>query len=375
MSHEARPRSPRYFTDRHPELEALLDSYLAEMRKGVSEFEGEVEALVLAGGYGRGEGGVFVGEDGRERLYNDLEFYLFTRCNPSAALRHWVHETEQSGSRRLELDVEIRVTPAAGLRRTLPSMFFYDLYWGHRVIFGAEEMVREAIPMGVREASAIPLHEASRLLFNRGSGLLFSAARLSGVDSRQEAGFIQRNHAKLMLAMGDAWLTAKRSYHWSAAERGRILKSHSLDLSCGVEIQRLHEEGVRFKFHPRHDLPMDKLQEQQAKLLPLWRDLFLWIESRRLETRFISLQDYSEYGKRVLPEISMIKSFLCHSRDVVRHRGSVPRWRDYPRGTLQRALAAVLSREALDLEKGAEVLSVPMAEFYDAYRMWWSRYN
>src|SRR3954469_11158903 len=38
------------------------------------------QALVLGGGYGRGQGGVFNSGNG-ERLYNDIEFYVFLRGN------------------------------------------------------------------------------------------------------------------------------------------------------------------------------------------------------------------------------------------------------------------------------------------------------
>ena len=66
-----------YFPGDEPGLVARLDGYLAGLgaRLGAAPFARGVKALVLAGGYGRGEGGVFRETAGRPaQLYNDLEF-------------------------------------------------------------------------------------------------------------------------------------------------------------------------------------------------------------------------------------------------------------------------------------------------------------
>ncbi len=366
----------RYFPASHPELSAALDLFMANARHQLGALGG-VEAFVLAGGYGRGEGGVLVGDDGREHLYNDLEFYLFTKGIPTAALRHGVHQIEREGSRALELEVEIRMLPSRALRRAVPSMFFYDLFWGHRVVYGPEDFVRRFTPDAVRDEDRIPLHEATRLLFNRGSGLLFAAAKLGGIDPDRDIRFIQRNHAKLKLALGDAWLAAHGEYHWSCVERNRRLKKHAITLPNGAVIQGFHDEGVQFKLHPAHPMLDDAtLRAQQQRLVALWTELFLWLEGKRLQTSFSTLSSYVHYAGRVLPEMSLLKAVLCHLRDILRYRGFVPRWRDYPRATLQRALAGALaSQDMLDGEGGAGVLSVSTSSFLAEYRRWWSRYH
>ena len=66
-------------------------------------------------------------------------------------------------------------------------------------------------------------HEAARLLFNRGSGLLFSFSALRAGDDRTRNGFVERNHAKLRMALGDAVLAVNGRYHFSCLERQRRL--------------------------------------------------------------------------------------------------------------------------------------------------------
>src|SRR5438105_13305058 len=70
----------RFTLDGSDELEALLRQLCTHISERVARLvpEGKLEALVLGGGYGRGEGGVLTTDAG-ERPYNDLEFYIFLR--------------------------------------------------------------------------------------------------------------------------------------------------------------------------------------------------------------------------------------------------------------------------------------------------------
>src|SRR6476646_5706402 len=72
----------RFTKNGSPELEKRLADTCGRI---VSEIltllsRARLEALVLGGGYGRGEGGVLRTEAG-DRPYNDLEFYVFVRGN------------------------------------------------------------------------------------------------------------------------------------------------------------------------------------------------------------------------------------------------------------------------------------------------------
>ena len=65
-----------YFLENEPALAERLDDFLGKLaeRLAAPPAASAVAALVLSGGYGRGEGGVFRGLDGVAALYNDLEF-------------------------------------------------------------------------------------------------------------------------------------------------------------------------------------------------------------------------------------------------------------------------------------------------------------
>src|SRR6266571_2140097 len=75
-------RTPRFTVDGSVELERQLARICKSVLAGVqSVVPGEkLEAILLGGGYGRGEGGVLKTESD-DRPYNDLEFYVCLRGN------------------------------------------------------------------------------------------------------------------------------------------------------------------------------------------------------------------------------------------------------------------------------------------------------
>ena len=219
--------APRRFTvDGDAALEERLGRLCEQVGTEVRALipAAELDGLILAGGYGRGEGGVLRAKDG-DLPYNDLEFYVFARGNAILAERKFrtpLHALGVRLSPAAGLDVEFKVLTLAKLRAAGPSMFFYDLLAGHRWVMG-----HDALLAGCEHhlaAQNLPLHEATRLLMNRGSGLLFSAERLRRERfGPEEADFLGRNLAKLQLALGDVVLAARGQYHWSCRQRHQRL--------------------------------------------------------------------------------------------------------------------------------------------------------
>ena len=100
----------RFTIDGSPELEARLDRWCADFARDVLSVipERELEAIVLGGGYGRGEGGVWRTTDG-EQAYNDLEFYFFVRGPLLLRERQFkkrVHEVTHAWSEKTWLPAE-----------------------------------------------------------------------------------------------------------------------------------------------------------------------------------------------------------------------------------------------------------------------------
>jgi hypothetical protein len=259
--------------------------------------ENRLEALVLGGGYGRGEGGVLKTPEG-DRPYNDLEFYVCLRGH--RFVNRWqfdraLHQLAGRLSPVAGVPLEFHIISLDYLRRSPVTMFYYDLLQGHRWIRGQERGFRGCEHHS--DATRIPLSEGTRLLMNRVSGLLFAEQHLASRPfTPDDADFVGRNLAKAQLAFGDAVLTVFRQYHWSCLERHqRLRRLAELDTwPWRDEVCRHHAEGVEFKLHPRREKPdQTALAARHAEIRDLGLRIWLWLENRRLGRSYESARDYA----------------------------------------------------------------------------------
>lgn len=310
----AQSRTWRFTVDGGEALESKLlqicEEVVAAVRRSVSGRR--LEAVVLAGGYGRGEGGVLQ-ESAGEEAYNDLDFYVFLRGNGMLnQFRHGsqLHTLGREISDNLSLDVELKLDSVKALRRRAVSMFSYDLIARHRLLFGDHQVFDGCEKHG--KAENIPSSEATRLLLNRCSGLLLVKEILfkqlpgsqAGIDAEnvarsltlQQTDFIRRNLEKLKLALGDAFLAALGQYHWSCLVRRSRLEHYAptYGLPWLSVVQRLHSTGVEFKLHPyRSAESAEVLAREFHQLSDHALQMWLWLEGRRLNRTFLNAADYA----------------------------------------------------------------------------------
>src|SRR5471032_2647908 len=133
----ARPR--RFTLDGDDALERHLERTCTRVLSGIRGLvpAEKLEAVLLGGGYGRGEGGV-LRSLAADRPYNDLEFYV--------AIKGRRHVNEFRYHRRLEVlgeilthladaEIEFKITSLAELAAQPVSMFSYDLLARHRLLW------------------------------------------------------------------------------------------------------------------------------------------------------------------------------------------------------------------------------------------------
>ncbi|HEY3853994.1 MAG TPA: hypothetical protein VGO67_06345 [Verrucomicrobiae bacterium] len=340
--------SDPFTIDGTAELEASLHGICETVRREVSTIvpQKKLAAIVLGGGYGRGEGGVLKTEAG-DAPYNDLEFYIFLKGN-----RLWhdykfgkdLHDLGHQLSTDAGLSVEFKIDCVDRWRSGPVSMFSYDLVSGHRMVSGDEGIFSGCEHH--RESNAIPLAEASRLLFNRCAGLLLVREILrKPVPTEEDADFAVRNMAKVQLALGDVVLTAFGKYHWSVLERNRRLakfvppeRPHWLP-----EVQSQYSHGVAFKLHPRRSTKLEPTFETEyLRLVDLAKEVWLWLESRRLNEKFLTASDYALGAMDKWPGTAAWRNFCLTVKTfgpkaaVATHSGR------YPRARLFNALTLLL---------------------------------
>ena len=379
----------RFTLDGTAELEQHLESVCAEVSDEVRALipPSKLDGLLLGGGYGRGEGGV-LRTDSDDQPYNDLEFYVFVRGNAVFAERKYravLHEVGQRLSPAAELEVEFKVLTLDKLRRAAPSMFFYDLVTGHRSLIGDDSLMAGCEHH--RSASDIPLHEATRLLMNRCSGLLFSAERLRRVQfGPEESDFVGRNLAKAQLALGDVLLAAAGQYHWSCRVRHeRLLRLDDFGKEPGHEgICRHHAAGVAFKLHPvRSTASRKTLARQHTELSTLAKQLWLWLENRRLGTVFSSSREYALSTTDKCPETSALHNRLVNARTFGPAAALWSGGARYPRQRLFHALCLLLWEKNIladaslpqRLHRELNTRATDFGGLVAAYEQLWHRFN
>ena len=276
-----------------------------------------LQALWLGGGYGRGEGGV-LRLPGGDWPYNDLEFYVCLRGNRFLNGRRFgppLRALAEAMGPAAGLDIEFQIISLAQLRQSKPSMFYYDLVAGHRLLAGPERLLETCSRHS--DPRHLPLAEATRLLLNRSTGLVFARQRLSRNPLRaDDADFIARNIAKAQLALGDAVLTFFGSYHWSCLERHRRLLAlpQSKATPWFQELRDHHAAGVEFKLHPRQSLPnAETLSRDYQRVASFTLPIWLWVESRRLGKEFRSAGEYVASPLDKWPETSAWRNRLLNA--------------------------------------------------------------
>lgn len=348
---ESDPRISRrenFTLDGSPELEAHLARTCAKIAAGLRGLlpRRKLEAVLLGGGYGRGEGGVLRTPEG-DRPYNDLEFYVCLRG--SRLLNEKLHGralhvlgeilTPQAG-----IEVEFKIASLRELAARPVSMFSYDLVSGHRWLIGREEMLARCAHH--RDPGQIPIHEATRLLMNRCSGLLFARERLERrVFTPGDADFTRRNVAKAQLALGDAVLVCYGQYHRSVAERhARLARIAELEnVSWLDDVLEHHAAGVEFKLHPeRSAAARDALAPLHADVTRLAFVVWRWIEKRRLGAAFLAPPDYVRLRANKCPESSRLRNVLLNLKVLGPLGCFSPRTFRHPRERILHALTLLL---------------------------------
>ena len=380
-----RNEASRFTLDGSDALEARLQHTCELVLAGVQALipTNRLDGLLLGGGYGRGEGGVLRTPDG-DSPYNDLEFYVFVRGHAVLAerrFRHALHELGEKLSPAAGLEVEFKVLTLDKLRKSPPSMFYYDLVMGHRWCLGDDTLLPNCEQH--RDASRIPLHEATRLLMNRCSGLLFALARLTGpAFTAGDADFVGRNLAKAQLAFGDVLLAAQGRYHWSCRERQQRLEQLDFSpLPWAAPLKIHHAAGVEFKLHPtRSTETQTALAARHQELSTLGNQLWLWLEGKRLGRSFASAREYGVSGVNKCPETPPWRSRLVNLRAF--GAGGLACGR-YPRERLLQALPLLLwERNTLTdpvllgmIQSGLRTPATDLAGLVAAYGRIWERFN
>lgn len=259
-------QNDKHFTGiKDPEIERLLQDVIQQTAVDISEVAPQfLEAVILGGGYGRGEGGVCQ-DTGKPMLYNDIDFFVVTK-NATASQKRELAAIFEPISKKLEkkLQIDVDFSPAKNeneLGKMTGTLMFQELKHGHILVYGNESVLEKI--EAIKEEN-LPFMEAIRLLMNRGIGLIFAAEKIA--QHSEDTGFIARNINKAILGCGDAMLLANGKYKWKLEDRILAVEQLQCPLS---DLSQAYAKASYFKYHPTKNIPQD-VQMHWKSIRNLW---------------------------------------------------------------------------------------------------------
>ncbi len=318
-----------YTAEDDPGIDNAVQDVLDMITEAILNLMGKhVRAIVLMGGYGRGEGGVYRNSKGYS-LVNDFDLAVFVE-------KKFRNVKKEFSSKLKELSVELQ-PKCKGIKqidlditnswhyRFVPNLLnYYEIRNGHKVIYGEIDLSRI---MPDFKPERMPLYDGTIYFYSRGSGLLLPAIYfLTGNLDRSK---IRENFLielqKACQAMGDATLLIANEYHYSYQER--LLRFEKLESnnnpiphSLLEVISPLYRWGVERKLKPSFDWTgNDRMIKKWFEVRSAFSEFFLWFESTRLGNKFESWLDYSNYIDTKGPKAPfdvMIWTHLKYLRDI-----------------------------------------------------------
>jgi len=293
----------KYTPENHEGIDAVIDAGLQRViavALAVPESVGIV-AVILGGGYGRGEGGVFIGSDGQPRPYNDFDLFVLTdglsrvrRKRLDSALREAMEPLNKELGLHVDFGPAVERSALSGLPFT---MMWQELKKGHQVLYGPRDALA-ALPE--RDMSALPLEEGAKLLLNRGTGLWLAKDKLdAGLPYADDDDFAVRNIWKAVLACGDSWLIARGLYSDKLEERQQRLILH-LPAEPIAGLEEWYRRAVEFKLHPT--IPV------AADIVALWPPVLELFHGCYLDF-------FRRFYRRPIPDMRALQLLIYH-RDL-----------------------------------------------------------
>ncbi len=279
-----------------PAFNERLDVQLQALAHDVQALLGDnLVALLLGGGYGRGEGGV-VWRGGREHPYNDVDLVLVVRRRTGVPTAELAHLGERYGKEMgLEVDFSRPLTMAT-VRELPHTLRWYELVNGHRVLAGPQNLFTDHVP--ACSHSPLPASEAVALLLNRGAGLLWAMRVERDVAQPPDSDFVRRNYYKCLLALGDALLIAHGRYvprYRGRERRFTALVAENSEIAAW-QLLEPYRQALTFKLTPGA-LPEEPFGIARLdELADAWGQVLLHVERRRTGKCWGTVDEYARWS-------------------------------------------------------------------------------
>jgi predicted nucleotidyltransferase len=229
-----------------------------------------VRAILLAGSYGRGEGGLNVVE-GTTKPANDYDVVVIAEEATELEV-----ETQTLVSTLEVPTLDLEVVSSSEIAAMEPSMFHYDLRYGSTILYGDNSIYEEMPEFNPTDVTA---EDGYRLVTNRMAGLL------GGLVNRHDEEYVETQRRKLRLSWFDALLLGVGRYECSYEKKRDV--AHSLladrsfkDSTESARVLKLADEAYEYKFEKVGNAPklsadiQTEVKLSTAVLIPLLEEMF-----------------------------------------------------------------------------------------------------
>jgi hypothetical protein len=297
----------RYTAQDDPRIDAKVEADLDVIQREILNLlNGHAKAILLTGGFGRGEGSVDLSVGG-VRILNDYDLAILLEAS-----NHWhylrlfrrYHQALQTLAEHLAKQlgmkqVDLMLRPYSYFTGHPPLRIEnYEVKHGHRLLHGRADPC-DLMPDWRPED--IPWFEGTWLFRNRGLGLLIAAAYFNetGQVAQRDRENLVIECIKAQLAMGDAVLLLNRRYHHSYAERARRICSLPwADVPDGEALRQHYSEALEQKLRPDFGrLDTRDVRVWWSEITRLFDRIFRYFESQRLGAHFADWLEYEQLEK------------------------------------------------------------------------------
>lgn len=247
-------------------LSLVLDNIAKNIKQRIDE--NLYEAVILIGGYGRGEGGV-VTIDNEEFPHNNFDFLVISKTiskDKEELLETQLSNIFKKHTKDINIEVEFSIISSKKLKNLQPLVITYDMKYGHKLIVGDASVL---VNNKKFELETIPAWDIRNLMVNRGTLLIINDLMLEKKTlSIVEKKIIIKHLIKAIIGYGDALLFHLGNYHYSYVQKNKLMEQQ-----IGVEekFKKLYKEAMTFRFSPDYEtylaLDLFKLQNKIKKSL------------------------------------------------------------------------------------------------------------
>ena len=294
------------------DAETFLVDVLTKIRTLFKEHfsDEQTAALILIGGYGRGEGGV-VNKNGIYRPHNNLDLLYIHNETLDKKMLKSVDEALQNISKEYDIGIDLSAVTKKKLLTLEGLVISYDMRFGHKTLLGDSSFIQEHGNFSVYNIDPVDIRQ---LLVNRGTLLLINTLLLQKEElSTKEKKLIIKHAIKAIIGYGDALLFFHNQYHWSYAKKqSNMTKLSAID----EKTKALYTEAIAFRFKPDYETYLQKdLHRWNKELLKTLGEIHLECEKINLAKRNLSWDDYFDVSllKKSYPAKNMkqkVKSIL-----------------------------------------------------------------